>query len=73
MEKPAQFLQEIRCPKCPQQGHATWEASIEKGGLRHLASLSEGFHSLRAEPELDPAIICNRCGAIQVDQRAVGG
>jgi hypothetical protein len=72
MEKPEQFLQEIRCPKCPQQEHATWEASKEKGGLRHLASLSDGFHSLPAEPALDPAIICNTCGAIQGSQRSVG-
>ena len=72
MEKPEQYLQEIRCPKCPQQGHATWEASDEKGGLRILASLSDGFHSMAPEPGLDPAIICNRCGAVQREQRSVG-
>lgn len=72
MEKPEQYLQEIRCPECPQQGHATWEASTEKGGLRILASLSDGFHSLAPEPGLDPVIICNRCGGVQPDQGAVG-
>jgi hypothetical protein len=72
MEKPEQFMQEIRCPKCPQQGHATWEASTDRGGLRRLASLSDGFHSLAPEAGLDPAIVCNRCSAIQPSQKAVG-
>ena len=72
MEKPEQYLQEIRCPKCPQQGHATWEASNSVGGLRHLASLSDGFHSLAPEAGLDPAIICNRCGAVQAAQKSAG-
>jgi len=73
MEKAEQFLQEIRCPKCPQQGHAIWEARTEAGGLRHLVSLSDGFHSLAPEAGLDPAIICNSCGATQISQRSVGG
>jgi hypothetical protein len=73
MKRPEQFLQEIHCPQCPQQGHATWEASTVAGGLRHLASLSDGFHSLALEAGLDPAIICNNCGAAQMSERSVGG
>jgi hypothetical protein len=72
MEAPAQFMQEIRCPSCPQQGHATWEARDKAGGLRNLASLSSGFRSAPAQPGLDPVITCNSCNTVQPGQKNVG-
>ena len=71
MEKSNQYMQEIRCPQCAQQGHATWEASDAPGGLRRLATLSEGFRS-EEQPGLEPLITCAACGAEQDYQKSVG-
>lgn len=72
MEKPAQFMQEIVCPSCARQGHATWEASDRPGGLRHLATLSDGFQISPAQVGLEPVISCKSCGTTQPDQRDIG-
>jgi hypothetical protein len=62
MEMTSQFMQEIRCPTCGKQGHATWEASGPDGKLRRLASLSEGFESMPPAPGAGAAITCQNCG-----------
>jgi ribosomal protein L37E len=67
MEKQSQFMQEIRCPTCGKQGHATWATSGADGELRHLASLSEGFESLSAANATKAAITCQACGTPQPD------
>ena len=72
MEKPAQFMQEITCPSCTQQGHATWEGSDGHGGLRHLASLSDGFKMRPPRPGMDPKITCKNCGTTQPQEKSVG-
>ncbi|MDB5736238.1 MAG: hypothetical protein JWP16_1094 [Alphaproteobacteria bacterium] len=72
VEAPKQFLQEIRCSGCENQGHATWESSDPAGGLRKLASLSDGFQALPAQEGHEPAITCNRCGKIQQEQMDIG-
>jgi hypothetical protein len=68
MEKPAQFMQEIVCPTCTREGHATWEASDVPGGLRHLASLSDGFKMWPERQGEDPKITCTT----QPDEKSVG-
>jgi hypothetical protein len=72
MEKPSQFMQEIVCPSCSSQGHATWEASDTMGGLRRLATVSDGFQVWPAQAGLDPVIGCKNCGTMQRDQKEVG-
>jgi hypothetical protein len=72
MEKPAQFLEEIICPTCEQQGHATWESATRDGGLRHLASLSDGFKMWPAREGEDPKLTCKQCGTTQPEQKSVG-
>lgn len=72
MEKIAQFLQEIVCPSCAQQGHATWESSDHAGGLRRLATLSDGFSMAAALVGHDPVITCRKCGTVQIEQPSVG-
>ena len=72
MEKPAQYMQEIVCPKCAQQGHATWRAASEKGELRELATLSDGFKTEQAPRGEDPKIICKNCGHMQANEKSVG-
>lgn len=72
MEKPVQFMQEIVCPSCEQQGHATWESATREGGLRHLASLSAGFQMWPQRQGEDPKITCKRCGTTQPDQKGAG-
>jgi ribosomal protein S27E len=72
LEAPRQFLQEIRCGGCENQGHATWESSDAVGGLRTLASLSDGFQAWPAQEGHEPVITCNRCGKIQQEQTDIG-
>jgi predicted nucleic-acid-binding Zn-ribbon protein len=72
MEKEAQFLQEIVCPKCGNQGHATWQSSERIGDLRHLATLSDSFKRWKPQAGFDPVITCIPCGAIQAEQKDVG-
>jgi hypothetical protein len=72
LEPPKQFMQEIRCTNCENQGHATWESSDPLGGLRRLASLSDGFQASPAQDGSEPAISCNRCGRVQEEQKDVG-
>lgn len=72
MEKPAQFMQEIVCPSCASQGHATWEASDKPGGLRNLATLSDGFEMSPLQDGKEPDIICKNCGATQPEQKDIG-
>jgi uncharacterized protein YbaR (Trm112 family) len=72
MENPAQFMEEIVCPTCQQQGHATWESATRQGGLRHLATLSDGFRMEQAGPGEEPKITCQQCGATQPVQKSVG-
>jgi hypothetical protein len=72
MEKPAQFMEEIVCPTCQQQGHATWEAATGTGGLRTLATLSDGFRMEQAGAGEEPKITCQQCGTTQADQKSVG-
>ena len=72
MEKPAQFMEEIICPACEQQGHATWESAPVAGKLRHLASLSEGFKLWPPGGGEDPKITCNQCGTTQPEQNSAG-
>jgi hypothetical protein len=72
MEKPAQFMEEIVCPSCSQQGHATWESATVAGGLRHLATLSDGFKMWPEREGEDPKITCKQCGTTQPEQKSVG-
>jgi DNA-directed RNA polymerase subunit RPC12/RpoP len=72
MEQPSQYMQEIVCPSCSSQGHATWEASDKAGGLRHLATVSDGFQVWPATDGHDPVIGCKKCGTRQRDQKDVG-
>ncbi|MES2471560.1 MAG: hypothetical protein V4601_01840 [Pseudomonadota bacterium] len=72
MEKASQFLQEIVCPSCAHQGHATWESSDAAGGLRNLATLSDGFQRWTPQDGFDPVITCRNCGTAQPEQPDVG-
>jgi len=72
MEKASQFMEELVCPSCAQQGHATWESSTKEGGLRHLATLSDGFEMWPERKGEDPKITCKQCGTAQPEQKAVG-
>jgi hypothetical protein len=72
MEKPAQFMEEIVCPTCEQQGHASWEAATREGGLRNLATLSDGFRMEQSGLGEEPKINCQQCGATQRVQKSVG-
>jgi protein-arginine kinase activator protein McsA len=72
MEAPAQFMEEIVCPTCGQEDHATWESPPEGASLRHLATLSDGFKMWPAREGEDPKLTCKQCGTTQPDQKSVG-
>jgi transposase len=72
MEVEPQFMEELVCPSCGHEGHATWNSPDIKGGLRNLATLSDGFKMWPPREGADPLITCKTCGTPQPDQKSVG-